>query len=498
MSNLIKKFPEGWTEQNGVRRSSPIQVGEFSSLLKLEFKNRLKFNLLTLKPELDGKEVPETDITFLYVKLGELGWRISREHAKDALFYASQNNCFNPVEEYLLHLEQQEQEGKLYQADINSIATDYLKVDDQLSNKMVKIWLVGQVKRAFERGSKHDFMLVLRSSTQGLGKSSFFKVLMPKEEWFCDTPCHTPKDRLMLIQTCWVYEIAELENLTNKQTSGELKALLSSSVDTFRPPYSPFVIKSPRPSLLVGTANKNQLINDPTGARRFHFLEVKERINLDAIKEDRDAIWLSAIKAYREGFVPILTQEETRISESRNSEYQRENDFYSPLAEWLHTSEPTTPFTTRQALIGAGLKTQYEIPKQQESVLAGDALRSLGYIQKQMRIKKHRDRYWTKEESQEDVPTVPSPGQDDVTANSPATPNGSPTCHNVTTKNRKSIDGVNKPHSAIAGLLSKQNVTPKKFTEKAYTATSSASQPKTSQEEQQKKYKELDEYWNSL
>ena len=95
-----------------------------------------------------------------------------------------------------------------------------------------------------------------------------------------------------------------------------------------------------------------------------------------------------------------------------------------------------------------------------------------------MRIKKHRDRYWTKEESQEDVPTVPSPGQDDVTANSPATPNGSPTCHNVTTKNGKSIDGVNRPHSAIAGLMSKQNVTPKKFTEKAYTATSSASQPK--------------------
>ena len=72
------------------------------------------------------------------------------------------------------------------------------------------------------------------------------------------------------------------------------------------------------------------------------------------------------------------------------------------------------------------------------------------------------------------------------------------TCHNVTTKKGKSIDGVNKPHSAIAGLLSKQNVTPKKFSEKAYTAINSASQPKTSQEEQQKKYKELDEYWNSL
>ena len=37
----------------------------------------------------------------------------------------------------------------------------------------------------------------------------------------------------------------------------------------------------------------------------------KEKINLEAIKEDRDSIWLSAIKSYREGFVPVLSQEET-------------------------------------------------------------------------------------------------------------------------------------------------------------------------------------------
>ena len=166
----------------------------------------------------------------------------------------------------------------------------------------------------------------------------------------------------MLIQTCWCYEIQELENLTSKVQAGEIKALLSSSVDTFRPPYGASVEKCPRGGLLVGTANKKSLIADPTGSRRFHFIEV-EKINLQAVKEDRDSIWLSAIKSYREGFVTELTPEEKLLSESRNSEYQRENDFYTPIAEWLHTSEPETPFTTRQALIGAGLKTQYDVPK---------------------------------------------------------------------------------------------------------------------------------------
>ena len=177
MDKFIKALPEGWTETNGIRRSSSITVGQFSALLKDELKDRLRFNLLTLKPELDGVEIPATDLTYLYVKLGESGWTISKEQAKDALIYASQNNCFDPVQEYLLDLEQQEKDLKLYPADIDAVASDYLGVKDELSNKMVKIWLVGQVRRAFHRGCKHDTMLVLQGG-QGIGKSSFFSSLI--------------------------------------------------------------------------------------------------------------------------------------------------------------------------------------------------------------------------------------------------------------------------------------------------------------------------------
>ncbi len=223
-----------------------------------------------------------------------------------------------------------------------------------------------------------------------------------------------------------------------------------------------------------------------------------EKINLEAIKEDRDSIWLSAIKSYREGFVPVLSQEETLLSEARNEDFQKENDFYTPIADWIRRTEPVNPFTTREALIGAGLMTSYDKPKFQESVQVGDALRSLGYTQKQMRINKTRDRYWTKEEKEETVPTVPSPGNDDVTPNTPANNNEVSSCPNVTTKKGKSSNKVETPHKAIAGLLSKANVTPKKEPEKPVTANSSTSQSRMSQEEQEKKNKELEEYWNSL
>ena len=112
MDKFIKELPEGWTESNGITRSTSITVGHFSALLKDSLKDRLRFNLLTLKPELDGVEIPATDLTYLYIKLGESGWTISKESARDALVYASQNNCYAPVQEYLLDLEKQEKEMK--------------------------------------------------------------------------------------------------------------------------------------------------------------------------------------------------------------------------------------------------------------------------------------------------------------------------------------------------------------------------------------------------
>ena len=508
MDKFIKALPEGWTETNGIRRSSSITVGQFSALLKDGLKDRLRFNLLTLKPELDGVEIPATDITYLYVKLGESGWTISKEQAKDALIYASQNNCFDPVQEYLLDLEQQEKDLKLYPADIDSVASDYLGVKDEFSNKMVKIWLVGQVRRAFHRGCKHDTMLVLQGG-QGIGKSSFFSSLMPNPDFFADTPTIDPKDRLMVIQSCWCYEVQELENLTSKVEAGKVKALITSSYDTFRPPYASALIKSPRPSLMVGSANKTQLLNDETGHRRFHFVKVSGAINIERVKEDRDAIWLSAIKAFREGFVPILDTEESQLSENRSSEFEKENEFYSVVAEWIESAPDY--FTTRQCFLGTQLIDQYEAPRPLDVVQVGKALKALGYEQKQRRINKVRDRYWSKKEIVQafdknsgesgGVPDVPKSKSDDVTPNSPAVVSDSGDCPNVTTQNKENNNSKSQPHKAVRWETSVDNVTPKKTFGKVvvgYNSTSQHPNIKMSQEERIKAQKEIDEYWERL
>ena len=494
MANLVKGLPEGWNEVNGIVRSQELDAGRLSLLLKDELKDRLRFNLLTLKPELDGIELPDTDITYLYVKMGECGWKVAKTSAIDAIIYASQKNCYDPVQEYLLDLEQQKKDLKLYEADIDSIATDYLKVDDELSNKMVKNWLVGQVRRAFHRGIKHDTMLVLQGG-QGIGKSSFFSALMPKADWFSDTPTTDAKDRLLIIQSSWCYEIAELENLTSKNESFKVKALLTSSYDTFRPPYGRSLIKAARPSCLVGTANSTDLLTDETGHRRFNFVHVTEPINIEQVKSDRDAIWLSAVLAYREGYEPILDKEESQLSEVRSTNYEKENIFQDIVLDYLESAPDY--FTTRQLFLGTKLITPYESPKQLDAVQVGKALTALGYEKRQMRVNKVRGRYWHKKGTQGKVPSVPSSEDDDVTADSTAIDSDSGNCPNVTTQNKEVNQRENQPHKAIRWDSCEDVVTAKKTFTNVVVGYNSTSQPKMSQEEQEKEDKELEEFWKT-
>ena len=65
-------------------------------------------------------------------------------------------------------------------------------------------------------------MLVLKGP-QGIFKSSFFKALLPNQKWFCDIWEPNRKDLFMHLQTCFIYELAELETLTTKKAVGEKK-----------------------------------------------------------------------------------------------------------------------------------------------------------------------------------------------------------------------------------------------------------------------------------
>ena len=74
-------------------------------------------------------------------------------------------------------MENLENDNSIIPADINKISSTYLATDEDndLANNMMKVHLLGMVRRVYERGCKHDTALVLKGS-QGIGKSSFFRI----------------------------------------------------------------------------------------------------------------------------------------------------------------------------------------------------------------------------------------------------------------------------------------------------------------------------------
>ena len=294
------------------------------------------------------------------------------------MLVAAQKNAFHPVVKYLEELVTNE---KIQAIDLNKIATNYLGTNNSLYDSMLKATLIGAVARVLDRGCKFDTCCVLKGS-QGIGKSSFWR-LLASDDWFCDTWQEKHQDLYMAIQTCWFMEIAELDSMTTKKDQGEIKAILSSSVDTFKRPYARSIGKHPRPSILVGSCNASDFLNDPTGSRRFWIIDLKDNlIDLKKLMEDRERILKSAVLAYRKGIKPCLTDQEQNESNHNNHLYEAENPFLARLIDWMN--EPTfdldykNGFTTETALIKSGCREEKNL-KNPDLKSAAECLRQLGF-----------------------------------------------------------------------------------------------------------------------
>jgi hypothetical protein len=70
-----------------------------------------------------------------------------------------------------------------------------------------------------------------------------------------------------------------------------LKNFLSSLRDVYRPAYGKHVVTSPRLTLFVGTSNRNDVLSDETGNRRYWILECPKHV------KDMDSDWVQQIWA---------------------------------------------------------------------------------------------------------------------------------------------------------------------------------------------------------
>jgi hypothetical protein len=258
----------------------------------------LKYNLLTGRIERNGEAIHGDYLGGLYLELAEEHQLdITKDRAIDAAIRVARKNAYHPVRDYLNSIE-----DTLPPEDWAAIDVRCFGKEDPtgMSGLHLQRQLIGLVARAMDPGCGLQTALVLHSDQQGVGKSSFWRIL--GGEWFSDSlgDLRNLKDDLLQLHAAWIHEWGEIDMVMGKQESEALKRFLSASRDDVRKPYGRGVETLQRSCGIVGTTNRRDFIKDPTGNRRFPIISISS-VDLGWVAANRNAIWGSALAAYRHG-----------------------------------------------------------------------------------------------------------------------------------------------------------------------------------------------------
>ncbi|MEH2400195.1 VapE domain-containing protein [Nostoc sp.] len=277
----------------------------------------IRLNTLKKYVEQDNYRM-DLDLLKLYIAL-EFDIDISKEDAHSIVMSIAKKSAYNPVVEYLDEIEVRFPSPDL--SILDNLAFRYFGTNDPLHNTYIKKTLIAAVSRARRPGEKAEDICVLVGD-QGLKKSTFWKELFGAD-WFTDELSDSnEKDELMKLHHFWGIELAEIEHIYKKKDVSAFKKFLSNTVDPFRIPYDREIKEHRRACLLVATSNEQELLNDPTGNRRFFIVPVLKEIPIEELIRERDLIWAAANHLYQMGHYWWLTQAEKELQAEANKDYQ--------------------------------------------------------------------------------------------------------------------------------------------------------------------------------
>jgi predicted P-loop ATPase len=347
---------------------------------------RLRLNEMTQQVEMDGN-ANNIDIEQAYIRAAkELHLDIDKQKASDIVVMCARENTYSPVREYLNSLAGKEP------IKLESLAERYFGTQDPFHAILLKRTLIAAVARAFKPGCKVDTMCILQGG-QGALKSTFWQTLAG-ETWFTDNLSEaSEKDEKLKLRRYWILEFSEFETVYKRKDVEQLKAFLSSRIDSLRRPYGRSLEDFPRTSIFVGSTNRQEFLNDPTGGRRYWVIPVvAEAIPIQTLEEERDRIWAAAVAAYRSGEQWWLTREEDKLLEEANKGWQSSDTWEAAALNYLQNKSICTVSELFTHAIQIELAKQGKV----EQMRLSDILRRNGWVRSKKRIEGKPQWCWEK------------------------------------------------------------------------------------------------------
>ena len=301
----------------------------------------IRYNCLTQREDVvrqigwdrkgDGSALNDNDLYRIHLYCEETYGITAAKVIEEALHIVSHENKFHPVQEYLNSLEWDGTERVRYALRhfLGADTTDY-------TYEVLKFFMLGAVSRAFHPGIKFDYILCVVGG-QGAGKSTFFRLLAVRDDWFTDDLKELESEKVyQKLQGHWIIEMSEMLATNNAKSNEAIKSFLSRQKETYRTPYERYPKDRPRQCVFAGTTNKITFLpRDRTGNRRFLPVRCNETEAEVFILDDEqasrayiDQMWAEIMEIYRRGNIRLkLSKEMTeQVSENQRRFMQEDVD----------------------------------------------------------------------------------------------------------------------------------------------------------------------------
>ena len=228
---------------------------------------------------------------------------------------------YDPMNDYLEHLPQWDGKDRVTEL-ASRVPTGW-----SAWTNYFHIWMRSMVAMWLGKGQLTGNALVpLLIGRQGCGKSSFCRILLPRDlmDYYNDRINFKNEQDLNLGLTSFgLINLDEFDKITQRQQI-VLKYLVSTADLKYRPPYGKAYTANRRYASFIGTTNEQTPLTDPSGSRRFICVTIDGDIDFETPVQ-HDQLYAQLMHEIQQGERYWLAKDEERALMEHNLQYQQLN-----------------------------------------------------------------------------------------------------------------------------------------------------------------------------
>ena len=362
------------TDNGAVKNSIRNCLTVFQNDPKLE--GAIRYNILTeridiVKPLWWSKPTTtlnDMDLNYLMLYLEDQYTLTSEKKIQKAISIVVDCNKYHPIRDYLNSLEWDGTER------IRCALPHFLGAEEsEFTYECLRLFMLGAISRVFKPGSKFEIMLCLVGG-QGAGKSTFFRLLAIKDEWFSDDLKRIDDDNIYRkMQGHWIIEMSEMIATANAKSIEDIKSFISRAKETYKVPYETHPADRLRQCVFGGSSNTMDFLSlDRSGNRRFLPIMVHpERAEVHILEDEAasrayiDLMWAEAMTIYRSGsFRLILSKQMNKELRELQKQFMPEDTKAGLIQSFLDDFSGTQ--VCSKLIYAEALNHSFDEPKQWE------------------------------------------------------------------------------------------------------------------------------------